>query len=263
MSTKENQFKVVCFSNHKGGVAKTSSTTNVGAGLATLGYKCLVVDLDPQANLSISMGVTQPEKTIYDCLRGYCEIDTTIVPLLPNLDLIPANLDLSGAEIELSTEVGRECILKGLIEPIRPHYDFILLDCPPSLGLLTINAFTASDRVIIPIQAEFLAIQGLAKLVDVIKKIQIHLNPNLSIGGMLITQFDQRKILNRDVLKALRKSFPQDLFKSKIRSNVDLAEAPSAGIDIFRYNPKSNGATDYLALCKELLQRSKLKKVKA
>lgn len=257
MTTKNNRADVICLSNHKGGVAKTCSTTNIGAGLALLKHKCLIIDLDPQANLSLSLGIKALDKSIYGCLKEYYDLASATIEVQPNLFIVPAHLDLSGAEIELSAEAGREYILKELIERVRDQYDFILIDCPPSLGLLTINAFTAANKVIIPMQAEFLALQGLAKLIEVINKIKQRLNKNLTIEGILITRYDNRKILNRDVLKVVKKHFPNEIFKSKIRENVSLAEAPSQGNDIFRYNSKSNGALDYKSLCIELIKRGK------
>ena len=244
--------KVIAISNHKGGVGKTTSTINIGAGLNTLGKRILLLDLDPQANLSQSLGITSPERTIYGSLRGLHGLEP--VSILPGLDVIPSTLDLSGAEIELSGEAGREFILKDLLEPVRGKYDYILIDSPPSLGLLTINAFTASDLVFIPLQAQYLALQGLAKLVEVIEKIKRRLNPGLGIGGVFITQYDSRKVLNRDVVEAIKSYFPKELFSTYIRDNIALAEAPAQGMDIFRYSPKSNGAEDYLSLSKEIAE---------
>jgi chromosome partitioning protein len=242
--------KIIAISNHKGGVGKTTSAINIGSGLNSLGKKVLLIDLDPQANLSQSLGITEPERTIYGALRGLHGLEP--ISLLPGLDVVPSTLDLSGAEIELSGEAGREFILKDLLEPIKSNYHYILIDSPPSLGLLTINAFTASDQIFIPLQAQFLALQGLTKLVEVIEKIRKRLNPGLKIGGVFITQYDSRKVLNRDVVEAIKSHFPKELFSTYIRDNVALAEAPSQGLDIFRYNPKSHGAEDYLSLCKEI-----------
>jgi chromosome partitioning protein len=242
--------KVIAISNHKGGVGKTTSAINIGAGLNSLGKKVLLIDLDPQANLSQSLGIIETERTIYGALRGLHGLEP--ISLLPGLDVVPSTLDLSGAEIELSGEAGREFILKDLLEPIKRKYDYILIDSPPSLGLLTINAFTASDQIFIPLQAQYLALQGLTKLVEVIEKIKRRLNPNLKIGGVFITQYDSRKVLNRDVVEAIKGHFSKELFTTYIRDNVALAEAPAQGLDIFRYNPKSHGAEDYLSLCKEI-----------
>lgn len=244
--------KVISLSNHKGGVGKTTSTINIGAGLNKLKKKVLLIDLDPQANLSQSLGVFEPERTIYGALKGEYELEP--LEIIPGLDLIPSTLDLSGAEVELSGEAGREYILKELIDPLRGSYDYILIDSPPSLGLLTINAFTASDEVYIPLQAQYLALQGLTKLIEVIEKIKRRLNKDLKLGGVFITQFDGRKVLNRDVVETIKSHYKEKLFKTAIRDNIALAEAPTQGLDIFRYNPKSYGAEDYLSLCKEMLK---------
>ena len=246
---------IITISNHKGGVGKTTSALNIGAGLASLGKTVLLVDLDPQANLSQSLGIREPVETVYGSIRG----DYPLRPLTiaKGLDLIPSTLDLSGAEIELSSETGREYILRELLEPVREAYDYILIDSPPSLGLLTINALTASNEVFIPLQAQYLALQGLSKLVEVIEKIQKRLNQSLRIGGVFITQYDHRKVLNRNVVETIETHFKEKVFKTRIRDNVALAEAPTAGLDIFSYAPKSYGAEDYLALSKEIknLQR--------
>jgi chromosome partitioning protein len=244
--------KVISISNHKGGVGKTTSTINIGAGLNKLGKKILRIDLDAQANLSQSLGLVNQDKTIYGALKG--EYNLQPIEIVKGLDVIPSTLDLSGAEVELSGEAGREYILRELIEPIRGSYDYILIDSPPSLGLLTINSFTASDEIYIPLQAQYLALQGLAKLVEVIDKIKKRLNKELKIGGVFITQYDSRKVLNRDVVATIQAHFKDEVFSTKIRDNIALAEAPTQGVDIFRYNPKSYGAEDYLALCREVLK---------
>lgn len=248
-----NMNKIISISNHKGGVGKTTSVVNIGAGLNKLGKKVLLIDLDAQANLSQSLGLTNQAKNIYTAIRGEHTLEP--IQVLKDFDVVPSTLDLSGAEIELSNEAGREFILQELIMPIKKSYDYILIDCPPSLGLLTINSFTASDEVFIPLQAEFLAMQGLSKLVEIIEKIKKRLNKNLKIGGVFITQYDNRKVLNRDVLATIQEHFKDNIFKTQIRDNVALAEAPAQGLDIFRYNAKSYGAEDYLALCKEIIKR--------
>jgi chromosome partitioning protein len=247
--------KIISISNHKGGVGKTTSTINIGAGLNKLRRNVLLIDLDPQANMSQSLGITEPEKTIYGSIRG--EYNLEPLTILPGLDLIPSTLDLSGAEVELSSETGREYILQELIEPLRSRYDYILVDTPPSLGLLTINALTASQEIIIPLQAQYLALQGLSKLLEVIEKIKKRLNKELKIGGVFITQYDSRKILNRQVVETIENHFKNERYATKIRDNISLAEAPSQGLDIFRYQPNSNGAQDYLSLCKEIIKQSK------
>lgn len=245
--------KVISISNHKGGVGKTTSAINLGAGLNKLGKRILLIDLDPQANLSQSLGILEPERTIYGAIRGEYKLQP--IEILPGLDVIPSTLDLSGAEVEMSSEPGREYILRELIEPIRSSYDYILIDSPPSLGLLTLNSFVASDEVLIPLQAQYLALQGMTKLIEVIGKIQKRLNKELKVKGVFITQYDSRKVLNRDVVVAIERYFPDEVFSTKIRDNIALAEAPAQGIDIFRYSPKSSGAEDYLALSRELLDK--------
>jgi len=244
--------KVITISNHKGGVGKTTSVINIGAGLNKLGKKVLLIDLDPQANLTQSLNIGENENNIYKILKG--EVKPEPIEILKNFYVIPSTLDLSGAEVELTGEAGREYILKEIIKPLRNKFDFILMDCPPSLGLLTINAFTSSDKVIIPLQAEYLALQGLTKLLEVIEKIKKRLNKNLKFGGVFITQYDNRKVLHKDVVTTIEKHLKGNVFKTKIRDNVTLAEAPTKGLDIFRYNNKSNGAEDYKQLCKEFLK---------
>jgi chromosome partitioning protein len=249
--------KVICISNHKGGVGKTTSTLNIGAGLNMLGKKVLLIDLDPQANLSQSLGLIDQELNIYKYLKGVSsgyKIPIAPIQVLKGLDILPSTLDLSGAEVEMSGEAGREYILRELIEPIRESYDYILIDSPPSLGLLTINAFTASDEILIPLQAQYLALQGLTKLIEIVDKIKNRLNKELKIGGVFITQYDSRKILNKNVVSTIQAHFKDKVFTTMIRDNVALAEAPTQGVDIFRYNSKSNGAEDYLSLCKEIIK---------
>lgn len=244
--------KVISISNHKGGVGKTTSTINIGAGLALQKKKVLLIDLDPQSNLSQSLGVNGVERNIYGALRGEYPLEP--IAIIERLDIIPSTLDLSGAEVELSGEAGREYILQELIAPLRRSYDYILIDSPPSLGLLTINAFTSSDEVLIPLQAQYLALQGLTKLIEVVDKIKKRLNKKLKVGGVFITQYDGRKVLNRDVASTIEEHFKNKVFKTRVRDNIALAEAPAQGLDIFRYNPKSYGAADYRSLTKELLK---------
>jgi len=253
---KGERAKVICFSNHKGGVGKTCSTCNVGAGLARQGKRVLLIDLDPQANLSISLGVRDAtERNIYRVLAGDQPMREAIYGLTENLDLIPSSLDLAGAELELSSEAGREFILKEYLDVVLPSYDYVLIDCAPSLGLLTTNALTASSEVVIPLQAQYLSLQGISKLTKVIDKIKQRLNKQLSIGGIVITQYDKRKVLNRDISDAIEKHFADKVYATRIRENVSLAEAPSNGQDIFRYNLKCRGALDYAALSKEIIAR--------
>lgn len=250
--------KIISFANHKGGVGKTCSCVNLGAGISNFGKQgkqVLLIDLDPQANLSLSLGITEAKKSIYQALRGECSLTDALIKITDKLHVIPATLDLSGAELELASEAGREMILKELINPLKNKYDFILIDCPPSLGLLTLNALTASDQVYIPLQAQFLATQGLAKLNEVINIVKRKLNKKLEVGGVFLTQYNDRKVLNRDVASTVEDFFKEKVFKTRIRDNIALGEAPSVGIDIFRYNPKCPGALDYLALTKEVMAR--------
>lgn len=248
---------VICLSNHKGGVGKTCSTCNIGAGLARQGYRVLLIDLDPQANLSLSLGLKDVENSIYKVLLEECNIENATYSITENLDIIPSNLDLAGAEIELSSEAGREVILKECLSCIEGEYDYIIIDCAPSLGLLTTNALTASNEVYIPLQAQYLSLQGVSKLTNIIEKIQRRLNANLRIGGIFITQYDARKVLNRDIADNIKKYFSNQVLKTKIRDNITLAEAPSKGRDIFRYNPKCYGAEDYMSLCNEIISNQR------
>lgn len=243
--------KVISISNHKGGVGKTTSAINIGAGLNKLGKRVLLIDLDPQANLSQSLGLIDQERNIYTALKGKHKLEP--LEVLKGLDVIPSSLALSGAEIEMSGEAKRD-ILKKLIQPIRASYDYILIDSPPSLGLLTINSFVASDLVFIPLQAQYLALQGVAKILEVIDLIQKRLNKELKVGGVFITQFDSRKVLNRDVATTIEAHFKDKVFKTRVRDNIALAEAPAKGLDVFRYSPKSYGAEDYLSLSREVLK---------
>ena len=245
---------IISLLNHKGGVGKTTSTINIGAGFAEMGKKVLLLDLDPQANLTLSLGIPRQKVTIYEALRGEGELAP--FEYKPNFHVITSSLDLSGAEMELINEAGREYILRELFVPLIDEYDFILIDCPPSLGLLTLNALTSSQYVVIPLQTEFLALQGLAKIKQVIDKVKFRLNKNLDIAGVVATMYDSRRVLNRDVVETIHKYFGEKVFKTYIRDNVALAEAPAQRKDIFSYNPKSSGAEDYMSLCKEILERT-------
>ncbi len=245
--------KIISLLNHKGGVGKTTSAINIGAGLVELGKRVLLIDLDPQANLTLSLGISRQKYSIYEAVRGESELVPYVVR--EGFDVVTSNLDLSGAEMELINEAGREFILRELFEPIRDEYDYIIIDCPPSLGLLTLNALTSSDYVFIPLQTEFLALQGLTKIKQVIDKVRFRLNKKLEIGGVIATMYDHRKVLNRDVVETIKKYFGKKVFNTLIRDNVALAEAPAQRKDIFSYQKSSNGAKDYLSLCKEIIER--------
>jgi chromosome partitioning protein len=244
---------IIAVSNHKGGVGKTTSTVNIGAGLALTGHKVLLIDMDPQANMTQSFGITKSEVSVYEVLKGESEVKT--VQVFENLEILPSTLDLSGAEMELINEAGREYILNEAIAGIKDNYDYILIDCPPSLGLLTINALTAATEVYIPLQAHYLAIKGLTKIIEVIGKVKKRLNKQIEITGVFVTQFDKRKVLHRDVVETIYTYFQGKLFNTRIRDNIALAEAPSQGMDIFHYDRASKGAEDYKDLVKEIIER--------
>ena len=247
--------EVIAIANHKGGVGKTCSASNIGAGLARAGHKTLIVDLDPQGNLSTSYGINSPEKTVYGALRKEYPIEP--ISAGQRLYIVPSDIDLSAAELELSAEPGREYILKETLEAVKGDYKYILIDCPPSLGLLTINGLTAADKLLIPLQPEFLALKGLTKLIEIVEKIQRRINSDLDILGIFLTRYDSRKTLNKRVMETVEARLPGKLFNTTIRNNIALAEAPAAGKDIFSYDPKSNGAEDYKALVSELLKKYK------
>lgn len=246
---------IIAILNHKGGVGKTTTTINLAAALQQRKKKVLVIDLDGQANLTESFGLSiKEEKTVYGAMKG--EYGLPLVKTESGITLVPSSLDLSAAESELINEPGREMILRELIAklPEKDSFDYILIDCPPSLGLLTLNALTAADYLIIPVQAQFLAMRGMAKIMNVIGVVQERLNPNLKVGGIVITQYDGRKTLNKSVSELIKDSFCDKVFKTIIRDNVALAEAPVNGKNIFEYNKRSNGAADYMALAGEVLK---------
>ena len=257
---KPEKAWVICVSNHKGGVGKTTSVCNIGAGLARKGKKVLLIDMDPQANLSLCFGMKDVDRNIYHVLMGQISVKEVIYNIQENLDIIPAHLDLAGSEMELAAEQGRELILIEELSPVIRKYDYVVIDCGPSLGLLTTNALTAANEVIVPVQAQYFSLQGISKLVGIIEKIKRRLNSSLFIGGVLITQFDSRRIISRDIAEVLEEHFEGVLFDTRIRNNVTLVEAPTKGMDIFRYSNKSNGAQDYDALCSEILERHANKK---
>ena len=254
-------MKIIALVNQKGGVGKTTSTINIGAGLSSLGKKVLLIDLDPQANLTYSLGIEAHKlnKTIYELLKGEASIKE-VIQNKNGLDIIPSSIDLSGAEIELSGTAGRELLLKEALADIKDKYDYILLDCPPSLGLLTLNGLTTAKQVYIPLQTEYLALQGMSKLLQTIEIIKKRLNPNLEITGIIGTLYDKRKRLNNEVIDKIKEHFKSKLFNTMIRDNISLAEAPSYGQDIFTYKKDSYGAIDYLKLSKEILKREEKRK---
>jgi chromosome partitioning protein len=250
-------MRIIALANQKGGVGKTTSTMNIGAGLNKLGKKVLLVDLDPQAHLTYSLGIEAHEldKTVYELLKGETTLEEVLIYRGEGLKLIPSTLDLAGAEIELSGIAGREFLLKEALDGLR-GFDYVLIDCPPSLGLLTLNALTTTQEVYIPLQTEFLALQGLSKLLETIEVVKKRLNRKLEITGIIGTRYDGRKLLNRGVIDKIEGYLGDKLFKTLIRENISLAEAPSYGQTIYEYKPDSHGAEDYLNLCKEIIERS-------
>ena len=248
-------MRTIAFTNHKGGTGKTTTTVNVGAGLQQLGKKVLLIDLDPQAHLTISLGIPADDlsATAYDLLKGTKKAEEVIYQR-GGLDVVPSSLNLSGAQTHLANKRGSEYLLREALSAIK-GYNFILIDCPPSLGLLTLNALCASKEVFVPIQVEFLALHGISQLLEVIEVTRCRLNQDLLITGVIATRVDTRKILNREVLRAVKDSFKDKVYKTFIRENICLAEAPSAGKTIFEYKPTCYGAEDYNKLCLEILER--------
>ncbi len=255
--------KIISIANQKGGVGKTTTAVNLSASLAVLEYKVLIIDADPQANASSGLGV-DPEKvenSAYECFLGRVAAKDCIVETdMPNLYLLPTRIDLVGAEIELVNEKKREYFVARALESIKNDFDFIIIDCSPSLGLITVNALTASDSVIIPIQSEYFALEGLGKLLNTVRIVQTRLNPNLSIEGLLITMFDPRLRLARQVVDDVRQHFKTMVFDTIISRNTKLAEAPSYGKSIIMHDATCSGAINYLNLANEIIARNGLKK---
>jgi len=249
--------KIIAIVNQKGGVGKTTTAINISAGVAHLGFRVLVIDMDPQANLTSGLGYTKVYPTVYDVLVKNSEVEEVIRKTrIEGLALLPSEISLVGAEVELVDERNRETRLKRIIMPLKREYDYIFIDSPPSLGLLTLNAIVAADSVIIPIQSEFYALEGLGKLLNTVRKIQSKLNPRLTIEGVLITMFDTRLNLSHQVVEEVKKYFGDKVYNTVIPRNVKLAEAPSFGRTIFEYDPLSRGAESYRNLSEEFLERN-------
>lgn len=255
--------KIVSFSNQKGGVGKTTTCVNMAAYLATFGKKVLLVDIDPQGNATTGLGFSKSslKKSVYSVLIDDEKVsDNLLKTEIENLDLLPSNIDLAGAEVELVYKKTREKVLKNALAEVRANYDYIMIDCPPSLGLLTINALAAADTVIIPIQSEYYALEGLSQLMNSISLVKQHLNPALEVDGVVLTMYDSRSLISKQIAEEIKKFFTKRLFEIVVPRNVRLVEATSYGKPIMMHDPKCTGARAYKALTQEYLSREESKK---
>jgi len=244
--------KIIAFANHKGGTGKTTTAVNVAAFLQQAGKQVLIIDLDPQSNISLCLGVEETAGGIYEALRTGVLTAPTPYRSGGGIDIIPSSLDLAAAEMELTAEAGREYILKELLSDARAKYDYILLDCPPSLGLLTLNGLTAADIVIIPVQAEFLAVRGVTKITEIVNKVKRRLNTALKLA-VIVTRYSPNKVLNRNVMESVQTTYKED-YLGFIRENIALAEASATGKTIIDYSPKSAGASDYFQITNKIME---------
>ena len=257
--------KIVAFSNQKGGVGKTTTCVNMSAYLAKKGYKCLIVDLDAQGNATSGLGFAKSEvkHSVYNVMIDDMPIEEVVLKTcVEGLDILPSNIDLAGAEVELVYVKDREKVLRNALERAKASYDFIMIDCPPSLGLLTINALASADTVLIPIQSEYYALEGLSQLMNTIKLVVKHLNASLKIEGVVLTMNDNRAIISRQISEEIRKYFGKRVFDTVIPRNIRLAEAPSHGLPIMLHDTRCSGAKAYLALTEEYIARQPAKKTK-
>ena len=248
--------KTIVFVNQKGGVGKTTSAINIGAYIALAGKKVVLVDFDSQGNMSSGVGVSQDKPTIYELLAGQIDAKDAVKHTgIENLDAISASLDLSGAAIELVDQENREFFLKNALEPLRASYDYIMIDCPPSLGILTLNGLAAADTVLVPMQCEYFALEGITLLLQTVEKVQKEINPSLTIGGIFFTMYDSRTRLAQDVVMQVKSYFKEVVFNTIIPRNVRLSEAPSHGLPICKYDPSCVGARSYEKLAEEVIRR--------
>ncbi len=251
--------KIISLANQKGGVGKTTTTINLAASLAVMDKKVLIVDADPQANASSGLGldIKKLKSSIYECLIDNIDVHTAICDTeLDNMKIIPSHIDLVGAEIEMLNLPNREKILKNVLDQVKDDFDYIFIDCSPSLGLITLNALTAADSVIIPVQCEYYALEGISKLLNTIKIVKSKLNPELEIEGFLLTMYDSRTRLNNQVMEEVRRHFEDMVFETVIQRNIKLSEAPSFGQSVILYDVESKGAQNYMQLAKELVDRN-------
>ncbi|MDQ3843421.1 MAG: AAA family ATPase [Bacteroidota bacterium] len=256
--------RIIGVANQKGGVGKTTTAINLAASFGVLEYKTLLIDADPQANSTSGVGfdLQNVNRSLYDCMVNNAEAAEVVLRTdIPNLDLLPSHIDLVGAEIEMINYPNREMVMKSLVQPLRDAYDFIIIDCSPSLGLITVNALTASDSVIVPVQCEFFALEGLGKLLNTIKIVQSRLNTALVIEGILMTMYDSRLRLCNQVVGEVRRHFETLVFDTIVHRNARLSEAPSVGKPVILYDANSKGAMNYLNLAKEILQKNNLTKI--
>jgi len=261
---KQRMTKIIAIANQKGGVGKTTTAINLAASLAILEHKTLLIDADPQANATSGIGFDPRniKTSIYECIINEVEPkDIILNTSTPHLDLIPAHIDLVGAEIEMINLPNREHMMRAAINKIKDQYEFIIIDCSPSLGLITVNSLTAADSVIIPVQCEYFALEGLGKLLNTIKIIQTRLNPELEIEGILLTMYDSRLRLSNQVVEEVKTHFQQMVFDTIIQRNTRLGEAPSFGLSVIMHDASSSGAVNYLNLAREILQKNELTKL--
>lgn len=249
-------MRVIAVANQKGGVGKTTCVLNLGAGMSRMGKRVLLIDLDPQANLTEGLGVEpeELERTIFDLMDGRASFEDVVIKA-GGVDLVPSNISMSGADIEFSGRLSRETMLWHALKGVS-GYDYIFLDCPPNLGLITVNAFVAAREIFIPLQTEFYSLSGLRLIQMTYELVRERLNSDLRISGIIGTLYDKRKVLNREVVRSIQRDFGDIFFSTLIRDNVSLAEAPSHGQNIFTYKPDSFGAEDFTSLCQEIMQRS-------